>query len=94
MKVMLGITLAVLAAGCAATAENERLAQADCKIVPMKSGYLSGKSPRPAADSLDQREAQLQLATSGYRFRQLSRLGMGNNPIEDAIRDCDRAAVR
>ena len=94
MKTMLGITLALLAAACAGTGENVQVAQAECKIVPMKPGYISGRSPHPAADPLDQRQAELQLASSDYRFRQLSRLGLGNNNIEDALRDCDRAALR
>lgn len=93
MKSFLGITLALLAAGCATTAGNDQVAQAECKVVPMKTGYLSGKSPRPA-DPLDQRQAELQLASSDYRFNQLHRRGMFNNNIEDALRDCDRAALR
>ena len=93
MKAFLGITLLALAAGCATTADNTQLAQAECKIVPMKAGRISGTSPRPARDPLDQTTAELQLASSDYRCQQLARHGMGNNNIEDALRDCDRAAA-
>ena len=92
MKAFLGITLVALAAGCATTQENTQLAQAECKIVPMKAGRISGTSPRPARDPLDQTTAELQLASSNYRFQQLSRHGLVDNNIEDALRDCDRAA--
>jgi hypothetical protein len=93
MKALLGITFVALAAGCATTAENTQLAQAECKVVPMKPGYISGTSPKPAREPLDQTTAELQLASSDYRFRQLSRYGIGNNNIEDALRDCDRASA-
>lgn len=91
-RLLIAAALAAAAAGCATTAENDQLAQADCKIVPMRTGYLSGKSPRPV-DPLDQRLAELQLAGSDYRFNQLHRRGMFNNNIEEALRDCDRAAA-
>lgn len=92
MKTLLGFTLAMLAAACATPGENTQVAQAECKVVPMKPGYISGRSPRPAADPLDQRQAELGLASSDYRFAQLHRHGMMSN-VETALQDCDRAAT-
>jgi hypothetical protein len=37
---------------------------------------------------LDQRYAEMQLASSDYRMRQLAERGMVNNNIEDALRSC------
>lgn len=80
-------TLAVLA-GCATT-ENTQVAALDCKVVPMTIHSATGvRKPNP--DSLDQRYAEMQLASSDYRYRQLRERGMVNNTVEDALRDCNR----
>jgi hypothetical protein len=59
----------------------------------MKPGYISGARTTRPIDPLDQRLAEMQLASSDYRFDQLHRRGMFNNNVEDALRDCDRAAA-
>ena len=82
---------ALLAAGCATT-DNAQVAQADCKIQrPTTATYAAtGRSTRPA-DPLDTRYAQMQLAASDLRFRELATRGMGpNNTIEEALRDCSK----
>jgi hypothetical protein len=80
---------ALLAAGCAS--EPVIVAQKDCKVAPLTtaSTVYTGKS-KPV-DSLRQREAQMDLATSQYRMAQLQRHGTFNNNVEEALRDCDMA---
>jgi hypothetical protein len=81
---------ALLAAGCAS--DPVVVAQKDCKVAPIttSSAVYTGKS-KTAPDSLRQREAQMDLATSQYRFAQLQRNGLFNNNVEEALRDCDMA---
>lgn len=80
--------LAALAlAGCA-TPGDTQLAQADCKVYPVATASAGGGKPQ--VDSLRQRAAQADLATSSYRLRNLDRNGMFNNNIEDILRDCNR----
>lgn len=75
-------------AGCA-TEDNTQYAQADCKVYPITT--LSSTGVRaPKADSLQQRAAEADLASSGYRFRNLARNGPANNNVEDLIHNCDR----
>ena len=92
MKPILLLAAACAAAGCATTADNTQLAQADCKVVPFTTASIAGGKPR-RVDPLDQRWAEMQLASSDYRFNQLHRRG-ADSPAEQALRDCDRAAVR
>jgi hypothetical protein len=76
-------------AGCAADGSNNQYAQADCKVYPITTMSSTGVRA-PKADSLEQRAAEADLATSGYRFRNLARTGPANNNVEDIIRNCDR----
>jgi hypothetical protein len=84
---------ALALAGCATTDEaSVPLARADCKIAPITTASATGVRPR-RVDPMDQRYAEMQLATSDYRMKRLQQpLGaMGN--VEDALRDCDSAAA-
>jgi hypothetical protein len=82
--------LATLAlAGCASDGSNNQYARADCKVYPITTMSYTGVRD-PKADSLEQRAAEDDLATSGYRFRNLARTGPANNNVEDIIRNCDR----
>ena len=76
-------------AGCA-TLQDENavpVARADCKVAPVTTASATGVRPR-RVDPLDQRYAEMQLATSDYRMRRLQQpLGAMNN-VEDALRDC------
>jgi hypothetical protein len=85
MKVLqlLACSAIVGLAGCATA--PEQYAQNDCKIVPMKPGYISGTYKAPD-DKLAQRQAEMDLASTPYRMRLLNRPGFNN--IEDALRDC------
>jgi hypothetical protein len=73
-------------AGCA-TQGDTQYAKADCKVAPITTASAAGGRSRPV-DSLRQREAEMQLATSDYRRSQLSRNGMVNNNVEDLLHDC------
>ena len=81
------VTFAV--SGCAT--QDTQLAKADCKIAPLTTTSITGGNGRskPAASSLDERYAEMGLATSQYRLSNLRRNGMANNNVEDALRDCD-----
>src|SRR4051812_8314213 len=80
-------------AGCATTDEqNLPVARADCRIAPITTASATGARPR-RVDPMDQRYAEMQLATSDYRMKRLQQpLGAMNN-VEDALRDCDSAAA-
>ena len=69
-------------AGCA-TDGSTQYAKADCKVAPLESG---GYGKTKQASTLAQRQAEMDLATSSYRMRNLNRPGM--NTVEDALRDC------
>ncbi len=80
-------TLAALAlAGCAGYGDAQ-YAKADCKVVPITT--LSATGVRPSrVDSLAQKDAEMQLATTGYRRERLAQQGLVNNNVEEALRDC------
>lgn len=76
-------------AGCATLQDESAVpvARADCKIAPVTTASATGTRPR-RVDPLDQRYAEMQLATSDYRMRRLQQpLGAMSN-VEDALRDC------
>jgi uncharacterized lipoprotein YajG len=79
--------LLLAAAGCAA--QPEQLAQADCKVAPITTASVGGRA-KPVS-SLEQRDAEMQLASSQYRMHQLRERGLVNNNVEEALRDCGRA---
>ena len=85
--------LAVLSAAACAQLQTEPapLAAADCKVAPITTASAAGARPR-RVDPLDQRWAEMQLASSDYRMRRLQQpLGAVNNNVEDALRDCANA---
>ena len=87
MKMLIAATAAaMLAAGCATT-EPTKVAQAECKIMPVTTASIGGGTPRNVSP-LEQRHAEMQLATSQYRMAQLQSQGMAFNNVEDALRDC------
>jgi hypothetical protein len=92
MKSVLSLSAVALLAGACATTGDTQLAQAECKATrPTTATYAAtGRSTRPY-DRLDQRFAEMQLAASDLRFRELATRGMGpTNTIEEALRDCSR----
>ena len=83
--------------GAAACAQMEPdtspVARADCKVAPITTASAAGGRPRQV-DRLDQRWAEMQLASSDYRMRRLQQpLGAVNNNVEEALRDCADADV-
>ncbi len=88
MKPLFAISVLALAlAGCAAEGDTQ-LAQADCKVYPITTASVTGNKPQ--VDSIRQRAAEADLASSGYRFRNLARNGPAGNNVEDILRDCNR----
>ena len=61
-------------------------AQADCKAAPVTAQAAAGGKPR--MNELDQRMAEMQLATSGYRQAQRERNPGYENNIERTLQDC------
>lgn len=86
MRVVIAAPILLLAAGCAATGEG-RLAQAECKVYPVTTASATGVR-KPQVSALEQRHAEMQLATSELRHRQLRERGLHPNTVEDALRDC------
>ena len=87
MRIPIAIA-AVLAAGCASQGDVQ-VAQAECKVLPVTTMSVTGR--RPNVSPIEQRYAEMQLATSEYRMRQLRERGMDMNNVEDALRDCSTA---
>ena len=78
---------AVLAAGCATTEEPMQVAQRECKIRPVTTESATGVRSK-SVSSLEQRHAEMQLATSQYRMANLRSQGMAFNNVEEALNDC------
>ena len=88
MKILLAVSaVSLLAAGCATTEPPTQLAQAECKIAPVTTESATGVHPR-SASSIEQRHAEMQLATSQYRMANLRSQGMVFNNVEDALNGC------
>lgn len=85
MRIAIAVAMLGLA-GCAATGETQ-LAQADCKVYPVTTASATGLR-KPNVSPLEQRYAEMQLANSEYRMRQLRERGPVMNNVEDALRDC------
>jgi hypothetical protein len=81
----------VALAGCASQeVQNQpvKMASADCKLMPTATDSVTGNPPKHVTE-LQQKFAQADLETSRYRMRNLQ-TNPANNPIEDAIRECDK----
>lgn len=85
MKAPIAIACLTLAAGCAAQGDT-RVAQAECKVYPVTTASVTGRKPANVSP-LEQRHAEMQLANSEYRMRQLRERGYDGN-VEEALRDC------
>jgi hypothetical protein len=75
-------------AGCASSGDT-KVASADCKIVPITTASAAGRAPKNVSP-IEQRWAEMQLASTDYRQRQLHERGMIDNTVEQALRDCNR----
>lgn len=88
MKIALSLAIALVATGCA-TSGDTQVAAADCRVVPITTASATGRAPR-ALSPLEQRAAEMDLARSDYRRRQLEERGPTDNTVEEALRDCNR----
>ena len=86
MKSLLAISMLALVAGCASYGDQQ-YAKADCKVAPITTQSATGVRPS-RVDSLAQRDAEMQLATTDFRRRELASKGLANNTVEQALRDC------
>ena len=88
MKTLLALSLTALAAcGCATTYDSQ-YAENDCKVAPV---VTTGPGASSRVTDLDRRYAEMQLATSDYRLRNLQRNpAYANNNIEQSLNDCAR----
>jgi hypothetical protein len=87
MKALLALSAALVAVAGCATQGNTQVARADCKVYPATTASAAGVRA-PEVDSIRKRAAEADLATSGYRFRNLARNGVAGNNVEDILRDC------
>ena len=90
MKMLFAVTAALALAACASQeTQPTRIAQANCKVVPMTTDSSTGNPPKHVTE-LQQRFAEADLASSEIRYRELARNGMYPNPIEETLKDCNR----
>lgn len=82
------LAVALAASGCA-TSGDAQVAAADCRVVPITTASATGRAPRTLSP-IEQRAAEMDLAGSEYRQRQLRERGLQDNTVEDALRDCNR----
>lgn len=85
MRTTIAIAALFAAAGCASQGDT-RLAQAECKVYPITTSSVAGRKPTNVSP-LEQRYAEMQLASTDYRMRQLRERGYDGN-VEEALRDC------
>lgn len=87
MKILLALSTSALVLAACATEPATQVAQADCKVAPIVTADSSLRKDR--VTDLDRRYAEMQLATSDYRLRNLQR-NPANNNIEDSLSGCAR----
>ena len=86
MKTLLALSLASIAACGCATYDSDQYAANDCKIAPV---VTTGPSASSRVTDLDRRYAEMQLATSDYRLRQLQRNpAYPTNNLEQSLNGC------
>ncbi len=77
---------AVALTGCAGYGDTQ-YTKADCKVYPITTYSATGTRPS-RVDSLAQKDAEMQLATTDFRRRELAQRGIVGNPVEQTLRDC------
>jgi hypothetical protein len=88
MKILLPLCVAALAASACASTEYDQYAQNDCRVAPV---VTTGEGSRSRVSHLDQRYAEMQLATSDYRLRELQRNpAYATNNLEQSLQGCAR----
>jgi hypothetical protein len=87
MKKLVALSISALALAACATEGDTQVAQADCRVAPVVTADSSWRTDR--VTDLDRRYAEMQLATSDYRLRNLQR-NPGQSNLEDALDGCAR----
>jgi hypothetical protein len=87
MKKLVALSISALALAACATEGDTQVAQADCRVAPVVTADSSLRKDR--VTDLDRRYAEMQLATSDYRLRNLQR-NPGQSNLEDALEGCAR----
>ncbi|HEX6633594.1 MAG TPA: hypothetical protein VF038_06475 [Usitatibacter sp.] len=87
MKKLVALSISALALAACATEGDTQVAQADCRVAPVVTADSSLRKDR--VTDLDRRYAEMQLATSDYRLRNLQR-NPGQSNLEDALDGCAR----
>jgi hypothetical protein len=88
MKTLIALTISALALWGCATTDSDQYAQNDCKVAPV---VTTGPGASSRVSHLDQRYAEMQLATSDYRLRNLQRdPAYPTNNLEQSLNDCAR----
>lgn len=82
------ILAAALATWGCATPGDAQVAAADCRVAPITTAGATGRAPRNVSP-IEQRAAEMDLARSEYRQRQLRERGLQGNTVEEALRDCN-----
>lgn len=87
MKTLIALSAAALV--LAACATNDQLAYSDeCKVAPV---VTTGERSSARVTDLDRRYAEMQLATSDYRLRELQRNpAYPSNNLEQSLNGCAR----
>jgi uncharacterized protein len=86
MKILLATACASALVLTACADQPTYTAQADCKLAPVTAQAAAGGKPR--MNELDQRMAEMQLATTRYREVQRERNPGYENNIERSLQDC------
>ena len=81
------VAVGLLAASCA-TEGPAQVAQAECKVAPITTTSMTYGGKAKPVSGIEQRYAEMQLASTHYRMRNLQRNGMTPNLVEDVLRDC------
>jgi hypothetical protein len=89
MKILLALSLSAAVLGACADTGETQYAQNDCKVAPVITTTDSSLRKDQQLTQLDKRYAEMQLATSDYRLRQLQRNpAYSTNSIEQSLNDC------
>ena len=86
MKILAALSTSALALAACATQPDTQLAQADCRVAPVVTADSSLRKDR--VTDLDQRYAEMQLASSDFRMRHLRH--DPTNSVEEALAGCAR----
>ena len=92
MKILVALSTSALALAACASNDDARYAENDCRVAPV---VTTGPGASSRVSHLDQRYAEMQLATSDYRMRNLQRdPSYATNNIEQGLNGCANASSK